>query len=167
TVHGNRFRNVNLFPAVRVDADGRPIYDTRTRPYPQFNKLQIIESSARASYNAFVIGINKRYSKRLQFQASYAYAHSRDNAGDFFNRVQAISLQDSFHPDGDSSWAVTDARHRIIGSSVVDMPGGFVVSNIINWQTGLPYNALLPTDANSDGVLTDRPYIGGVSVPFN
>jgi hypothetical protein len=167
TVHGNRFRNVNLFPAVRVDADGRPIYDTRTRPYPQFNKLQIIESSARATYNAFVIGINKRYSKRLQFQASYAYAHSRDNAGDFFNRVQAISLQDSFHSDGDFSWAVTDARHRIIGSSVVDMPGGFVVSNIINWQTGLPYNALLPTDANSDGVLTDRPYIGGVSVPFN
>jgi hypothetical protein len=167
TVHGDRFRNINLFPATRTDSDGRPIYNTTVRPYPQFNRIQLIESSSRATYNAFVIAIKKRYSKRIQLQASYAFAHAKDDAGDAFNRVQGIMVQDSFNTKQDFSWAIRDIRHRVVASSVIDLPGGIKFCNIFNWQTGIPFNATLPTDANSDGVLNDRPYVNGVSIPLN
>jgi hypothetical protein len=167
TVHGDRFRNINLFPPTSVAADGRPVYNLSVRPYPQFNKIQLIESSSRATYNALVIAVKKRYSKRIQFQASYAYAHSRDDAGDAFNRVQGIMLQDSYNTKPDFSWAIRDIRHRVVASSVVDLPGGVVLCNIFNWQTGIPFNATLPTDSNNDGTFTDRPYSNGVSIPLN
>lgn len=48
TVHGNRMRNINLFPSTSTDASGRPLYNNRQRPNMQFNQIRVIEASARA-----------------------------------------------------------------------------------------------------------------------
>lgn len=166
-VHGNRFRDTNLFPAATRNADGRPIYDRRTRPFAQYSFVPIIESSSHATYKAFVVSLQKRYSHRMQLQGSYTYSKSRDDAGDAFNRVQAINAQDSFDLRQDFSFSERDIRHRLVGSSSINLPAGFVVSQIINWQTGRPFNGRLADDANGDGVFTDRPYQNGKSIPFN
>lgn len=167
TVHGNLFRNTNLFPASAQDKDGRPIYDRTKRPVAQFNRLQAIESSSRAGYDAFVIAVNKRYARRFQLQGSYTYSHQRDNSADGFNRVMGLVTNDSFNTKGDFGYANSDVRHRLVASGVVDLPLGIVLANIINWQTGLPFNGTLPNDANNDGNLTDRPYRDGRVEPFN
>lgn len=167
TYHGNEFRNINLFPVTRTDAAGRPIYDRTTRPYPQFNRIQAIESTSRATYRALSVSLEKRYSKRFQVQGSYTYAKAMDDAGDSFNRVQGLVLQDSFSLDGEFGPSARDIRHRVVASSVLDLPLGFTVSQIFSWQAGLPFNAVLANDANGDGVFTDRPYVDGHPIQRN
>jgi TonB-dependent receptor-like protein len=167
TYHGNEFRNVNMFPSTRTDADGRPLYDLTRRPYPQFNRIQAIESTSRATYRALSVSLEKRYSKRLQVQGSYTYAKAMDDAGDSFNRVQGLVLQDSFSLDGEFGPSARDIRHRVVASSVLDLPLGFTVSQILSWQSGLPFNATLARDANGDGVFTDRPYVNGHPIQRN
>ena len=167
TVHGDQFRNINLFPATQFDADGRPIYNRNIRPNPQFNQINDIASSARATYNALIIAVQKRYAKHLQLQASYAYAHQRDNSGDSFNRVQGLVAQDSLNLKQDYGYSIQDIRHRAVLSGVLDLPFGIAVSQTITWQSGVPYNGILRTDANNDGIFNDRPYTSGVSAPWN
>jgi hypothetical protein len=167
TYHGNDFRNVNLFPSTRTDADGRPIYDTTVRPYPQFNRIQLIESTSRATYRAVSVSLEKRYSEHFQIQGSYTFARSFDDAGDSFNRVQGLVVQDSLSKAGEFGPSARDIRHRFVASSVIDLPWGFSVSQIATWQSGLPFNAVLPNDANRDGVFTDRPYINGQTIVRN
>ena len=167
TVHGDQFRNINLFPATRFDSDGRPIYNRNVRPDPRFNQLNDIQSSARATYNALIVSAQKRYSKRTQFQASYTYAHQRDNSGDSFNRVQGLVAQDSFNFKQDFGYSLQDIRHRGVLSGVFDLPWRITLSQTIILQSGLPYNGVLRTDANNDGVFNDRPFVNGVSAPFN
>jgi hypothetical protein len=167
TVHGDQFRNTNLFPATQFDADGRPIYNRNIRPNPGFNQINDIASSARATYNALIIAIQKRYSKRMQLQASYTYAHQRDNSGDSFNRVQGLVAQDSLNLKQDYGYSIQDIRHRAVLSGVFDLPWRIVLSQTIMWQTGVPYNGVLRTDANNDGIFNDRPYTNGVSAPWN
>lgn len=167
THHGNQFRNINLFPPTRADADGRPIYDRNTRPQPQFNRIQAIESISRATYRALSVELKKRRSHRFQVQGSYTYARSHDDTGDSFNRVQGIVVQDSLNQDGEFGPSERDIRHRIVASSILDLPLGFTVSQIVTWQTGAPFNAVLPNDANADGVFTDRPFVGGRTIGRN
>src|SRR5258706_11421430 len=166
-VHGNQFRNTNLFPATQFDADGRPIYNRNIRPNPRFNQINDIASSARATYNALIIAVQKRYSKHMQLQASYTYAHQRDNSGDSFNRVQGLVAQDSLNLKQDYGYSIQDIRHRAVLSGVFDLPWGIALSQTIMWQTGVPYNGVLRTDANNDGIFNDRPYTNGVSAPWN
>lgn len=167
TVHGDQFRNINLFPATQFDADGRPIYNRSIRPNPQFNQINDIASSARATYNALIIAIQKRYSKHLQVQASYAYAHQRDNSGDSFNRVQGLVAQDSLNLKQDYGYSIQDIRHRAVLSGVLDLPFGIALSQTITWQSGVPYNGVLRNDANNDGIFNDRLYSNAVSAPWN
>ncbi|HYL39495.1 MAG TPA: TonB-dependent receptor [Bryobacteraceae bacterium] len=167
TVHGDQFRNTNLFPATKFDANGRPIYNRNIRPNPQFNQINAIQSSARATYNALIVSVQKRYSKHMQLQASYAYAHQRDNSGDSFNRVQGLVAQDSFNLKQDMGSSLQDVRHRAVLSGVFDLPFHALLSQTITWQSGVPFNGLLPNDANADGIFTDRAFVNGVSAPWN
>jgi hypothetical protein len=167
TVHGNQFRNINLFPATQFDPDGRPLYTRNIRPIPGFNQINDIASSARATYNALILAVQKRYSKHMQLQASYVYSHQRDNSGDSFNRVQGLVAQDSLNLKQDYGYSIQDIRHRAVLSGVFDLPWNIVLSQTITWQTGVPFNGILRTDANNDGIFNDRPYTSGVSAPWN
>jgi carboxypeptidase family protein len=167
TVHGDQFRNTNLFPATQFDANGRPIYNRNVRPNSQFNQINVIQSSARATYNGLILSVQKRYSKHFQLQASYAYAHQRDNSGDSFNRVQGLVVQDSFNFKQDMGYSLQDIRHRGVLSGVLELPWRIVLSQTMVWQTGAPFNGILSNDANSDGIFNDRPFVNGVSEPWN
>jgi hypothetical protein len=167
TVHGDKMRNVNLFPTTSIDADGRPIYNNRVRPNMEFNQIRVIESSARATYNALVLAVQKRASRHLQVQASYTFSHTRDDAGDSFNGVWTVNTQDNFNARDDFGYAATDVRHRAVLSTVWSLPFGIAWSQIVSYQTAVPFNGILATDANGDGNLNDRAYHNGVVEPLN
>jgi len=167
TVHGNKMRNINLFPSTSTDADGRPLYNNRVRPNTQFNQIRVIEASARSTYDALVFAVQKRMNRRVQLQASYTFSHTRDDAGDSFNGVWTVNTQDNFNAKNDFGFSANDVRHRAVLSSVVQLPFGLSWSNILTYQSGIAYNAVLPNDANGDGNLNDRPYRNGLVEPLN
>ena len=167
TVHGNRMRNINLFPSTSSDANGRPLYNNRQRPNMQFNQIRVIEASARATYDAMVFAVQKRMNRWLQFHTSYTFSHTRDDAGDSFNGVWTVNTQDNFNAKGDFGFSANDIRHRAVLSSVIKLPWGLGWSHILTYQSGLAFNAVLPNDANGDGNLNDRPYVNGVVEAHN
>jgi hypothetical protein len=167
TVHGDRMRNINLFPSTTTDADGRPLYNNKVRPDMEFNQIRVIESSSRATYNAVIFTVRKRMNKWYQIQANYTFSHTRDNSGDLFNNVWTVNTEDNFNASHDMGYSANDIRHRAVLSNVVKLPYGIVMSQILTYQTGFPYNGVLSTDANGDGNFNDRPYHNGIPEPLN
>jgi len=167
TVHGDLMRNINLFPSTTTDANGRPLYNNLVRPDMQYNQIRVIESSARATYNALIFSVQKRMSRHYQLQANYTYAHARDNAGAAFDNVWTVNTQDNFNNKNDFGYSANDIRHRAVMNNVFTLPKGIIFSQILTFQTGLPFNGTLSTDANGDGNLNDRLYTNGVVQPLN
>lgn len=165
-------RNINQF-----------IPGTATRIYPKLSanspiapgvalsNIASIDSGGNSDYNALWLTANKRFSKGLQFNASYTFSKSID-----YNSLnsQANITQDSYNIRADRGLSDYDARHRFVINSIYDLPfkGNRVVEGwefaiITQLQTGNPVN-IITTNATYTGSTTIRPDIlGPVSVGFH
>ena len=170
-VNLERIRDVNLF-APTLGPDGstppqiRPLYDVNVRPNPNFNIIRDQESSAHSNYNAFTLSLNKRYSRRYQFLASYTLAYNRDDDSNERNSA-GIASTDQFNLRQDYRWARTDIRHRGVFSGTYDLPLGLAISGIVQYRSGIPFSAFTGVDSNRDSQFTDMPIINGVPLLRN
>jgi Carboxypeptidase regulatory-like domain/TonB dependent receptor len=124
-----------------------------------------------SNYNAFDLTLRKRFSHGLSMNANYTYAKSLDQLSDVFRaRNGAVSATDVQNLRVDYGPSDFDLRHRVVVSFNYDLPvfhgnrvlGGWTVNSIISWNTGAPIGMIDGTsDANSDGVRTDRPSFTG------
>ena len=171
TVHLERIRDANFFPPV-VGADNsappqqRRIFNTSSRPNPNFGRLLSQESSARSNYDGLTLSFNQRFSHHLQFLVNGTLSWNRDDDSNERN-FAGITYQDAFDFQQEYSWSRDDIRRRLIASAIYDLPLGFQMSGIMTWRSGLPFTAFTNTDSNRDGNFTDRPIIGGVLLPRN
>jgi len=109
--------------------------------------ISVIESSGRDNYKALLVKIDKRFSNRYQFTASYALSALNT----FFT---SENLTDAFGFYGPSP---ADARHRLTVSGVVDLPWGFQGSLIATYASVPPFTARIDgnNDLNGDGTTGD------------
>jgi hypothetical protein len=164
TVHLERIRDVNLpNPQLRLDNSMPPIlrpqYDLSARPNPAFGILRQQESSARSNYDAFIVGLERRFS-RLQFRTSYVLSYNRDDDSNERNYL-GINYENAYDLNSEYRWSRNDVRHRWILNSVWELPWHLQTSSILEWRTGTPFSAFTGVDSNGDGQLTDRPIING------
>jgi hypothetical protein len=149
TVNDHRRTNRNIpQPPIGFDAYGRGLY-SGARIDSAYNQFQVEESTAHRRYHAVTLSMRKRLSNRYQFQAFYTLSNlktdddnERDSSG--FRNTQPENL--------DADWADSenDLRHRFVASAVVDIPGGFVFSTLLQTNTGRPYNVTSGRDDNGD-----------------
>jgi Carboxypeptidase regulatory-like domain/TonB dependent receptor len=142
------------------------------RPNPFFNNDNARGNYYGSNYNAFDVTLRKRFSHGLSMNANYTYAKSLDEISDVFRtrngaNISATDVQNVRNDYGPSDF---DLRHRVVVSFDYDLPifhgnrllGGWTVNSIISWNTGAPiglYDG--SSDANADGVRSDRPeFIG-------
>ncbi len=153
------------------------------RPYPQFANVQILDPNIGASkYNGANVGIQKRYSNGLQFQANYTWSKFQDNA-DGRNELAGFpgdnSYTDYYNPK--SRWGLSgnDLRHRLVLTGLYELPfgegkrfaadsgvlnevvGGWTIGTIAELHTGTPLSVIDATNQTgsfSDGV---RPNLVG------
>ena len=71
---------------------------------------------AHSNYNSLQVLLEKRYSHGLQFQASYTYSKSLDNASSFENLVIPTNFNSTYGP------SLFDARHRFVFNYVWELP---------------------------------------------
>ncbi len=118
------------------------------RPFPQF--LTVTEQAAKAGrsfYNGASARLRKRFSKGLQFEASYTWSRNLgfSNPGEAGFGTTNNVLQD----DGNRQleWALlpNDVPHAVVGFWTYDLPlgkgkrwGGWQVSGIHRYQSGVP-----------------------------
>ncbi|HKS26676.1 MAG TPA: TonB-dependent receptor [Pyrinomonadaceae bacterium] len=189
-VHLSRTRDVNLFPPVPVTATG---FDGQTytvlrfpgtgataaaqftsttplRPFANYNRISLFESTANSLYNGLAIQLMRRFTRGLQFTASYTFSRTRDDRPDQTAVVpgggdDAKVVQNSFNIQDD--WAISDVDipHRFVFSPVYDIGtftrsdneilrallSDYTFSGIVQFQSGFPYTATVGADLNRDG----------------
>jgi len=120
-----------------------------------------------SSYNAMFLTLRKRLSHNLQFDFNYTYSHSIDNSsvignnnGNFVAGTTSI-LCDPYNLNACRGNSEFDATHQISGDFIYDLPigrrqwiardaprwldeiiGGWQVSGIVTWRTGLALDAV-------------------------
>ncbi len=147
-----------------------------------FTSIGEVASSGSSNYNALQVSIQKAYTRGLQFQLSYTFAHALDNGSSFegsgFGGTNGRGYN-QFQPGlnyGNSSY---DARQRLVFAPVYVTPilhgynwyhplnlaaSGWQISGIVTVSTGFPYdftqsgsNSLWCSSANSFYACPDVP----------
>ncbi|MCI0487299.1 MAG: TonB-dependent receptor [Blastocatellia bacterium] len=116
--------------------------------------ISILSTNGREQYKALLVKLDKRFSNRYQFTASYALStlkshHTGENLTNYFG---------NFGYDG------ADARHRFTFSGVLDLPWGFQTSLISHFSTKGPFNARLPSDIDINGDGTGGDVLPGLEI---
>lgn len=102
-----------------------------------------IESSVRTKYDGLLLSVEKRFSHRYQFRASYTLSRSANYANDdqipFSNGpIDSNDLQREYGP------TPNDQRHRFSFSGVFQLPGEVRVAPILTLASSVPMDILLP-----------------------
>jgi hypothetical protein len=137
------------------------------------------ESTGNSSYNAFQLGLDRRFSNRLTFQAYYDWSHAITNVP-----LQSFTsaTTDPFNYELDRGDADLDRRHTFKANTVYVLPsfkgqGAFVNHVLGDWQlngilvllTGNPVNVI--SGANTAGLTgagNQRPdLVPGVPIYLN
>jgi outer membrane receptor protein involved in Fe transport len=106
-----------------------------------------LESSVKTKYDGLLLSLEKRFSNRYQFRASYtlskAFNYANDDQIPFSNGpVNPNNVQLEYGP------TPNDRRHYFTFSGAVELPYGFQLAPILTLASGVPMDILLP-DASS------------------
>ncbi len=122
------------------------------RPYKGFGSIRETDNVANSMYNSLQIAWNRRYSNGLLFGVSYTLSKSMDNGSN-----QRDVVPDTY--DVSALWGPSefDARHVLVFNYLYDLPflknhstvsgkvlGGWQISGVTQFQTGLPCGATAP-----------------------
>ncbi len=149
------------------DENGRPNGGANNRLDPRFDQVNRLDDGGNSVYHSLQVTGNKTFSHGLQFQASYTWSKSIDDASDFYPAIQAND--NSFAQDGSklaAERAVSnfDIRHRIIVTEVWQVPffrgrkgvagkmlDGWSFESVNLWQSAVPATVLAGTVQNPSG----------------
>ena len=102
-----------------------------------------LESSVKTKYDGLLMSVEKRFSNRYQFRASYtlskAFNYANDDQIPFSNGpLNPNNLQLEYGP------TPNDQRHRFTLSGIMEFPAGFRVAPIFTLASGVPMDILVP-----------------------
>jgi hypothetical protein len=135
---------------------------------------QLTDASSR--YDSLQVSATRRFSSGFSTTQAYTWAHGLDNA----SGLRVNTRPDSTTADRGNS--ETDMRHRYVATYIYELPffkdqkgavgrvlGGWGVSGVTTFQTGLPFNITESSDrALNGGVGGQRPdYAGGTLAFFD
>jgi len=102
-----------------------------------------LESSVKTKYDGLLLSVEKRFSHRYQFRASYtlskAFNYANDDQIPFSNGpLNPNNLKLEYGP------TPNDQRHRFTFSGVMDLPAGFRLAPILTLASQVPMDILVP-----------------------
>lgn len=112
---GNRlpvYRSINVVPGGNFLADGRPIFSSTARVFPQFGNILSAESVGHSSYNGANLTLRKATSHGVELLATYTWSHAIDNAPEQNNIDSGAFLPaDPTNLRREKGDSLTDKRH--------------------------------------------------------
>jgi len=141
----------NLAPTDELTVDGRTVYERQTVE-PNFGRIIMFRSAARATSRSVILSAHKRFSNRWFLDASYTWSDIRDNGSNQRSLTRGFRFpEDQYDIEADWGPANFDVRHKIVVSGGVYLPYGFMVSGYVFARSGFPYSAYHWSDLNGDG----------------
>jgi hypothetical protein len=117
--------------------------------FPNFGTLTLIEPSGRSTYHSMQLTVDKRFAKGFTLLANYTLSESLDHSSE--NKLTGVTQTNPYDLEYDWGPANFDRRHRFVASWLWEIPGrpsnrmldavvgGWGVTGIWTWQTGLPF----------------------------
>jgi hypothetical protein len=126
---------------------GRPIGTVFNPVVGGPDVVKNLESSVNTVYDALLLNVQKRFSGRYQFQASYTlskfFNYANDDQIPFSNGpIDPNNLRLEYGP------APNDQRHRFVFSGSAELPYGMHFSSIWTMASGVPMDILLPNGSS-------------------
>jgi hypothetical protein len=134
---------------------------------PRFNQVNLLGGGGSSTYHSLQATANKNFSHGLQFQASYTWSKSIDDASDFNTTIQANDnsfAQNTSRLAAERAISNFDIPHRILLTSLWQIPffrgrrgvtskllDGWGLESVNLWQSGVPATLL----AGSYGTISD------------
>ncbi len=168
--------NINQIPL--VNGRGPAAQSQAARPFPHFNNVTLLFPPwGNSTYHALNMKVEKRYSRGLNFLANYTWSKFLDDveannelAGAEGNGYTHIELRRL-----DKSYSGNDVRHRLIASSVYELPigkgravnlahpvanaiaGGWSIGAIAELRAGAPWGVVEQTNTSNTYSASQRP----------
>lgn len=128
------------------------------------NTITVRNSGSNSTYNALWLTGTQKTSHGLQFNMSYTYSHSIDDASRNLNGVVVPDSTNIASGRGSSDF---DARNRFVANAVYDLPfkgnrfvSGWELAPIYSWQSGNPFTVIV-SSLNITGVASVTPLVTG------
>jgi len=152
-LHLQRESDINQ-PTLATVAANPGVNINAIRPYKGFGSIRETDNVADSMYRSLQIAWNRRFSNTLQFGVSYTLSKSMDNGSS-----QRDVVPDTY--DTSMLWGPSefDARHIVIINYLYQLPffrkqssfagkalGGWQISGITQFQTGLPCSVAAAND---------------------
>jgi predicted heme/steroid binding protein len=150
-LHLQRESDINQ-PTTSVVAANPGVNLNALRPYKGFGSIRETDNVASSTYNSLQVAWNRRFGNTFQFGVSYTLSKSMDNGSN-----QRDVVPDTY--DTSMLWGPSefDARHIAIINYLYQLPffrtqkgfagkalGGWQISGITQFQTGLPCSVIAP-----------------------
>jgi hypothetical protein len=162
--------DVNLVASSDTLSDGRPIFSS-PRVNSTFDHINVFQSIAESTYNAFTATLTKRMTHGWMTQATYTLARGVDDApltGTYVVGSGDDRASDPTNLDRDKGVTPFNQTHTLAVSAVVapEVSGNGLRATLLNHNqlgiilqanSGLPFNIRSNVDLNKDGVTNDRP----------
>ncbi len=151
-------------------------------PYPELGRIQEIDPSGKANYNALSVKLQRRFSKGLTYLFGYTWSRSIDTGSAIrVHDTDTLFPQDSSNLRAERGRSSFDVAHRSVTSLLYDLPvgkgrrflngggvadkiiGGWQVGSIFTLQTGFPETVVTGSDRSNTGIGYDRPNATGPS----
>lgn len=162
TTHLQRNRDINL-PFPTIDANGRPVFDRNNRPVSSLDRIVLREDSAKSLYQGLTFKI-RLIKKWANLNAYYTLSRSKSD-DDNERNATGLFYENSFNFASEYGLARLDRLHQFVANPIFFLPYGIEVSSAIRLRSGVPFDAVIGSDANTDGNNNDRP-LSGIGVPF-
>jgi hypothetical protein len=141
-----------------------PCINPLARPIPQLGAIDVFESAASSVYHGGTLSVRRRMNKGVYFRLAYTFARAIDDGQDALVTGRPATVQNPFLPSAERGLSVTDQRHRLALSWVVEprpfdrghdwlghVFNDWKVSAITTAGSGRPVNATVTGDPNQDG----------------
>ena len=148
-----------------VYGPGATVANTQARrPYQDFSRIGLYESSDNTNYNSLQLNAEKRFGRGLSLLASYTFSKKLDDYGwtnPFDRRFDyGLSREDVPHNFKFSNvWQVPQMK---LNPALGVILNGWMVNSIVTWQSGFPFSISSGRDNSFTGVNRDRAdFLGG------
>lgn len=135
------------------------------------NSITVRNSGSNSTYNALWATATQKFSRGLQFNASYTYSHSIDDAS---RNLNGIVVPDSTNIASGRASSDFDARNRIVANAVYDLPfkgnrfvSGWELAPIYSWQSGNPFTVVVSSSTITGAASVTPLVVGPITVTNN
>jgi len=149
-------------------------------PYPELGRIQEVDGSGNANYNALSVKLQRRFSKGLTYIFGYTWSRSID-IGSAIRSAESDTLfpQDSYNLSAERGLSTFNTAHRSVTSVLYELPvgkgrrflngggiadavaGGWEIGSIFAIQSGFPETVAVGKDQSNTGAGYDRPNATG------